>query len=167
MIDSHFTRLHYPCYWHYDILFALKVLAEASFIGDARCQAALALLAAKRLTDGGFPAEERYYRTTGRRAAGYSLVDSGGTSQRSMNPWVTVDALFVLRSAGQKERKNLMTIQQLEQAGISYLDNASRCRHHQTQRQFCSDPRTAHPQSHPSALRCDGSEGYGLFVGRK
>lgn len=100
VIDAHFTRLHYPCYWHYDILFALKVLAEAGFIDDPRCQAALDRLEAKRLPDGGFPAEERYYRITGRRAAGLSLVDWGGVSLRSMNPWVTVDALFVLCAAG-------------------------------------------------------------------
>jgi hypothetical protein len=99
VIDEHFIRLHYPCYWHYDILFALKVLAEAGFVTDPRCQAALDLLEAKRLPDGGFPAEERYYRTTGKRVAGYSLVDWGGVSQRRINPWVTVDALFVLRAA--------------------------------------------------------------------
>ena len=100
LIDDHFIRLHYPCYWHYDILFALKVLSEAGFVAAPRCQAALDLLAAKRLGDGGFPAEERYYRTTGKRVAGYSLVDWDGVSQRRMNPWVTVDALFVLRAAG-------------------------------------------------------------------
>jgi hypothetical protein len=100
VIDYHFLRLQYPCYWHYDILFALKVLAEAGCVTDPRCQAALDLLEAKRLPDGGFPAEERYYRTTGKRAAGYSLVDWGGVSQQRMNPWVTVDALFVLRAAG-------------------------------------------------------------------
>jgi hypothetical protein len=103
VIDYHFLRLHYPCYWHYDILFALKVLAEAGFVIDPRCRAALDLLEGKRLPDGGFPAEERYYRTTGKRAAGYSLVDWGGVSQRCMNPWVTVDALFVLRAAGRLE----------------------------------------------------------------
>jgi hypothetical protein len=100
VIDSHFTRLHYPCYWHYDILFALKVLAEAGLIDDPRCQAALDLLESKRLADGGFAAEERYYRTTGKRTSGYSLVDWGGVNQRLMNPWVTVDTLFVLRAAG-------------------------------------------------------------------
>lgn len=44
VINHEFVRLHYPCYWHYDILFGLKVMAEAGFIRDPRCAAALALL---------------------------------------------------------------------------------------------------------------------------
>ena len=61
VMNHHFIRLHYPLYWHYDILFGLKVLAEAGMIGDPRCQPALDLLESKRLPDGGFPAEESYY----------------------------------------------------------------------------------------------------------
>jgi hypothetical protein len=99
-IQADFVRLHYPCYWHYDILFGLKVMAEAGFIGDQRCQDALDLLESKRLPDGGFPAEKRYYRVTDRRTAGCCLVDWGGTSQRRMNEWVTADALSVLKAAG-------------------------------------------------------------------
>src|SRR5262249_42774695 len=37
VIHPHFVKLHYPCYWHYDILFGLHVLAEAGLIGDERC----------------------------------------------------------------------------------------------------------------------------------
>ena len=29
LMDKNFALLHYPCYWHYDILFALKVMDEA------------------------------------------------------------------------------------------------------------------------------------------
>lgn len=100
VIDPNFVKLHYPCYWHYDILFGLKVLAEAGVIQDPRCQDALDRLEAKHLADGGFPAEARYYRTTGAHTAGYSLVDWGGVNQKRTNQWVTVDALYVLRMAG-------------------------------------------------------------------
>jgi hypothetical protein len=100
VIQADFVRLHYPCYWHYDILFGLKVMAEAGLIGDLRCQEALALLESKRLPDGGFPAEKKYYRVTDRRTSGRSLVDWGGTGQRRMNEWVTADALSVLKAAG-------------------------------------------------------------------
>ena len=62
MIKPDFTALHYPCHWHYDMLFGLKVLAEAGFIADERCADALDLLATKQLPDGGFPAEKKYYR---------------------------------------------------------------------------------------------------------
>jgi hypothetical protein len=98
-IAPDFLRLHYPCYWHYDILFGLKVMAEAGFIRDERCKDALDLLEAKRLPEGGFPAQGKYY-TTRSAKSGRSLVDWGGVSQRRMNPFVTVDALYVLKEAG-------------------------------------------------------------------
>jgi hypothetical protein len=100
IIDQDFVRLHYPCYWHYDILFALKVLAEAGFIGDPRCAAALDLLESKRLPDGGFPAEHRYYRISDKPVSNRSLVNWGGVSKKHLNEYVTVDALAVLRAAG-------------------------------------------------------------------
>jgi hypothetical protein len=100
VMHREFVALHYPCYWHYDIPCGLKVMAEAGFIGDDRCRDALDLLESKRLPDGGFPAEKRYYRVTEKRAAGREQVDWGGTSIRRLNEWVTADALFVLRAAG-------------------------------------------------------------------
>lgn len=100
VIDNNFVRLHYPNYWHYDILFGLKVMAEAGFIGDPRCLMALDLLESKQLPDGGFPAEDRYYRRDDRKLAGHSHVDWGGTSKHRMNPFVTLDALWVLKQAG-------------------------------------------------------------------
>ncbi len=95
-----FIRLHYPCYWHYDILFALKVMAEAGFIGDERCADALDLLESKRLPDGGFPAEFRYYRVAETHVSCGSPVGWGVTSARQMNEFVTAEALGVLRAAG-------------------------------------------------------------------
>jgi hypothetical protein len=44
VMDEDFIRLHYPWYWHYDILFGLKVMAEVGCLGDKRCRAALDLL---------------------------------------------------------------------------------------------------------------------------
>ena len=100
VINQRFVLLHYPCYWHYDILFSLKVMAEAGFIGDPRCAAALALLESKRLPDGGFPAEESYARSRRPQLSGYSPVSWGSTSKKTMNPFVTTDALYVLKMAG-------------------------------------------------------------------
>ena len=53
VIADDFVTLHYPCYWRYDILFGLKVMAEAGLINDARCHAALDVLEAQQLADGG------------------------------------------------------------------------------------------------------------------
>ena len=57
-----FVKLHYPRYWHYDILGALKVFSEIELTGDERSEVALNLLEEKELSDGGWPAEGRYYK---------------------------------------------------------------------------------------------------------
>jgi hypothetical protein len=101
IIKEDFVKLHYPCYWRYDILFGLKVMAEAGFIRDERCDEALTLLESKQLPDGGFPAEKKYYQVTdNKKRSGRSLVDWGGTSKKRANEFVTVDALYVLKEAG-------------------------------------------------------------------
>jgi hypothetical protein len=100
VIKGEFAQLHYPLYWHYDFLFALKVMAEMGLLGDPRCAEALDLLEAKRLPDGGWPAEKRYYKASTRVELHGDWVDWGGTGRSHMNPWVTVDALAVLRKAG-------------------------------------------------------------------
>jgi len=99
IMNPQFVRLHYPCYWRYDILFALKVMAEAGFVSDPRCSDALDLLESKRLPDGGWPAEERFYTMSPKAASGCELVGWGQVSKRSMNEWVTADALAVLKAA--------------------------------------------------------------------
>jgi hypothetical protein len=101
VINPAFMELHYPCYWHYDILFALTVFSETGQISDERCCEALDLLQNKRLPDGGFPAEHRYYRHTSAEVPSQrSLVDWGGVSGRRLNPWVSARAAGVLHAAG-------------------------------------------------------------------
>ncbi len=99
VIRPHFAKLHYPCYWHYDILFGLKVMQEAGFVKDGRCAEALALLESKRLKSGGFPSEEKYYRVSKNRISGRSLVDWGPTGTSRMNEFATADAYSVLAKA--------------------------------------------------------------------
>ena len=43
LIRAEFTKLHYPLYWHYDILGGLKGMMELGLLGDPRCAAALDL----------------------------------------------------------------------------------------------------------------------------
>jgi hypothetical protein len=100
VINPSFVLLHYPCYWHYDILFGLKVMAEAGFIRDPRCAAALALIESKCMLDGGFPMEESFARTNRPQVSGFSPVRWGRTSKKTMNPFVTADAFYVLKKAG-------------------------------------------------------------------
>jgi hypothetical protein len=100
-IRPNFMQLHYPCYWHYDILFGLKVMKEAGFGDDERCAEAFSLLKSKRLDDGGFPAEAAYYRTSRRPTSGRSIVGWGEVSKRKMNEFVTCDAMSVLSSTSE------------------------------------------------------------------
>ncbi|MEX0698647.1 MAG: hypothetical protein WD354_02835 [Acidimicrobiia bacterium] len=95
-----FLKLHRPLYWHYDILGGLVGMAELELLGDQRCDAALDLLESKRLGDGGWSAEARFYSTSEEAPSGTTAVDWGGTSSKRMNPWVTVQALSVLVKAG-------------------------------------------------------------------
>ncbi|HLZ10548.1 MAG TPA: hypothetical protein VKT80_18320, partial [Chloroflexota bacterium] len=99
VISPDFLKLHHPCYWHYDILFALRVMDGAGFLEDPRCAEALAILENKRLPDGGFPADEKYYQSTSARATYWWPADWGGTSRRRANQFMTVEALAVLRRA--------------------------------------------------------------------
>ena len=100
VINSAFLKLHYPAYWHYDILMGLKVMAEAGFIKDKRCDDALDLLESKQLKNGGFPMEARYFRVGNGNGTGTSRVNWGAVSSKHMNEFVTVDALFILKDAG-------------------------------------------------------------------
>jgi hypothetical protein len=99
-IDPSFLKLHFPLYWHYDILGGLVAMAELNLLGDQRCEAALDLLESKRLGDGGWPSEAKFYSTSEKTPSNTSAVDWGGTSSKRMNPWVTVQALTVLVKAG-------------------------------------------------------------------
>lgn len=93
LIRGEFAKLHFPLYWHYDILGGLKAMAELGLVADPRCADALDLLESARLPDG-WPAQARFYSATNENA------DWGGTSTRRANPWVTVNALTVLNAAG-------------------------------------------------------------------
>src|SRR5207249_2918660 len=101
IIAPDFVSLHYPRYWHYDFLGGLTAMTQVGRIADPRCADALDLLEARRLPDGGWPAEKRYYKVSPKAmVTNADYVNWGGTSRKRMNPWVTVDALAVLRAAG-------------------------------------------------------------------
>ena len=100
VIHPEFIQLHYPCYWHYDILFALKVMGEAGFLQEERCREALDLLETRRLPDGGWPADFAFYHVTDRPVSGRSKLAWGPVRKHLMNEFISVDALAVLRKAG-------------------------------------------------------------------
>lgn len=91
--------IQWPFRW-YDVLSALTVMAEIDRVDDPRCADALTLLAAKRLPGGGFPAEERTARTTTTVASGGTFASWGPTGRTRPNPFVSIDATWVLERAG-------------------------------------------------------------------
>lgn len=107
IIRTQFARTHYPYFWQYTYLHALKAMVEAGRIGDPRCIPALDLLESTRLPDGGFPAQCKHYTVIlsprERRRTGQTLVDwgpTGNTKRTGMNEWVTAEALTALNAAG-------------------------------------------------------------------
>lgn len=99
IMNPEFIQLHYPCYWKYDILFGLKVMVEAGYINDNRCKKALDILEQKRLDDGGWPVEARFYKNGKLKYSGTDLVSWGRVNRKKSNEWVTADSLYVLKEA--------------------------------------------------------------------
>ena len=92
----------YTCeflYWHYDILGGLKALAEIDLLDVPRCKPALDVLEEKRLVDGGWTAESKYYTVVDSFKLNGDYINWGGISIKSFNEWVTTDALYVLRKS--------------------------------------------------------------------
>lgn len=89
-IDSNWLKLRFPPYWHYGILYALMFLARLDRVSDPRAADALERLRDKRLADGRWPAEGKWYKT--------DIVDWGGSGPNEM---ITLNALRVLAGAGE------------------------------------------------------------------
>jgi hypothetical protein len=60
VIRPEFLLLHYPTYWHYDVLAGLRGLGEVGLSADPRAQEAYDWLESRQLPDGGWPADARY-----------------------------------------------------------------------------------------------------------
>ena len=97
VVDTRWTRLHYPVYWHYDILQALRVLDRVGRLGDPRARDALDLLESKRSPDGTWHVEGRYWHLGPVRAANTEVVDWGRSGP---NEVITLNALRVLVRSG-------------------------------------------------------------------
>jgi hypothetical protein len=92
-------KIHYPIRF-YDLLSVLLVMAEMGMVRDLRCQDALDLLERKRLADGTFPVEWTNVTKADRIETRGTYADWGLLHKKKGNPFVTVDALYVLKEAG-------------------------------------------------------------------
>jgi hypothetical protein len=86
--------LHYPPYWHYDVLQALVVLDRAGYRADPRTRRARQLVAAKQRKDGGWRAVRPWWRPPGSTGL-VEAVDWGEAAHQM----VTLNALRVTAPA--------------------------------------------------------------------
>lgn len=84
------VKLHWPPYWHYDVLRALVVLQRMGLVGDPRATDALDLLEERRLDDGRWRAGGVWRSKQG------DVVDWG---DRGPSEMLTLHGLTVLRAA--------------------------------------------------------------------
>jgi hypothetical protein len=92
-------KIHYPIRF-YDVLSVLLVMAEMGVVRDRRCEDALNVLEGKRRADGTFPIEWTNVKKTDRIETHGTYADWGILHRKEGNPFVTIDALYVLREAG-------------------------------------------------------------------
>jgi hypothetical protein len=96
--DEEWLKLHYPAYWHYDVLQALLFLSRRGRATDPRATEALDLIEAKRGPGGTWaPQGRRYWRLPGASGGGVEVVNWGRWGPNEM---LTLNALRVLRAAG-------------------------------------------------------------------
>jgi hypothetical protein len=91
-----FLELHYPPYWHYDVLVGLRTLADSVGLGDPRAGDALDVLEAKRLPDGKWRCEAKWWKRPGSKGSNVEAVDWTPFA----NELLTERALAVLQAGG-------------------------------------------------------------------
>ncbi len=129
VIREEWTHLHFPMFYFYDILHGLRVVSQLGFGNDERTKDARDLLMSKRLPDGTWPMEASFLRALRRNfvkdpATGQwheardptvevSKIYSSGAKVAEIpaiytslgevgraNPWITLNALRVLKGSG-------------------------------------------------------------------
>ncbi len=97
VVHPAFVKLHHPPFWHYNVLWGLRVLSRLGKIRDPRAGEALDLIESRRGRDGRWRAGGRYWRPPGSRGSNVEVVDWG---RRGPSEMITLNALRVLGAAG-------------------------------------------------------------------
>jgi hypothetical protein len=99
-----FTQLHYPLYWHCDVLQELMILLRARKLGDPRTGEALDIVEKKRGADGLWHADDFYWnmrRTPSTKSkVNVSNVEVVDWGRKGPNKMITLNALRALKAAG-------------------------------------------------------------------
>ena len=96
-INPMWLQLRYPSYWHYDILRVLQILTRMGKVGDPRTNDALDELERRRLPDGRWAPDARWWNTPG-SATTPEAVDWGEPGKP--NEMITLHALQILHCTG-------------------------------------------------------------------
>jgi hypothetical protein len=97
VINRAWLALHYPPYWHYDILQALLILSRMGLADDDRCGDALDVLVKRRRKDGRWHPGGYWWSASGVGSRQADVVDWGRSRPNEM---ITLNALRVLKAAG-------------------------------------------------------------------
>jgi hypothetical protein len=99
-IHPSFLALHWPPYWHYDVLQALVLLSRMGRAGDPRADDAVDHLRRLRLQDGRWRTGGKWWSPPGRSGSNVEVVD---WSQGAADRMVTLNALRVFAARGELE----------------------------------------------------------------
>ena len=107
IINPSMVKLHYPLYWHCDILQELTILSRAGKLDDPRTKEALDILEKRRAPDGLWHAGDYYWSmrrtpltTSKANVSNVEVVDWG---RKGPNKMITLNALRALKAAGRTE----------------------------------------------------------------
>lgn len=92
-IHPDWLALHYPPYWHYDILHALLILSRMGLAGDRRCDDAIEVLKQRRRADGRWQPGGYWWKPPGSRHS-VEVVRWGRSGPSEM---ITLNALRILK----------------------------------------------------------------------
>jgi hypothetical protein len=104
IIHPSMVKLHYPLYWHCDILQELMILTRAGKLNDPRTSEALDIVEKKRGPDGLWHADDYYWslrRTPlAKSKVSVSNVEVVDWGRKRPNKMITLNAVRVLRAFG-------------------------------------------------------------------
>ena len=98
-IHSSFVSLHWPAYWHYDVLAGLRVLHATGLLTNEHAADALTLLESKARPDGRFETRAAWWQASRSATSAVDVVDWGKGRPSEV---LTLHALRVLKAAGKR-----------------------------------------------------------------
>jgi hypothetical protein len=99
IIHPSMVELHYPLYWHCDILQELTILSRAGKLNDPRTKEALDIVEKKMGPDGLWHADAYYWNKSRKPVTKMRLLEVVDWGRKGPNEMITLNALRVLKAA--------------------------------------------------------------------